>query len=226
MLVRLELGNFAAAPIVGSAAKPTRSSVEMATRKRSRSPVRTDASKWAMDRYRCSKLALGVNGKRLASRQLIRLEDLTHWHSESRQKTPSSLLSSIIRSVEGRCHDDLTRSAAHCAASSSAAQPAAHADQRHYTMEVHANCLLYKLSQGWDWHKLDDVCESFCDELDDLHGYCIQRVVWQHVLQSLFDTDLQLSTGERNAAVGCIESNLDRIQKCIDWCKKSLIDLK
>ena len=179
-----------------------------------------------MDRYRCIKLALGANGKRLASRQLIRLEDLTHWQSESKQKTPSSLLSSIIRSVEGKCHDEVTRSAAHGTGSSSAAYPAAHADQRNYKMEVHANCLLYKLSQGWDLHKLDYVFESFCDEVDDLHGYCIQRVVWQHVLHSLIETDLQITTGERNEAVSCIERNLDRIQKCIDWCKKMLVDLK
>ena len=77
MPVWLELGNCAAAPFGGSAAKPMRSSVEMGTRKRSRSPVQTHGSKWAMDRYRYHKLALGASGTRLASRQLLRVAERT-----------------------------------------------------------------------------------------------------------------------------------------------------
>ena len=144
-----------------SAAKPvaeaTRSDAPMATRKRSRSPVQTHGSKWAMDRYRYHKLALGASGTRLASRQLLRVADRTRWQSEARQKTPSALFTSIVKCVEGKCHDDLKIRAAKGPASSSAAKPtkgtastsatkpAAVAAQHHPEFEVYANCLLYKL---------------------------------------------------------------------------------
>ena len=197
----------------------------MAGRERSPSPARKAGVLWAMHRYRSHKSALGDNGARLVSRELLRATDRALWQAECKQKSPSGLFTSILICTEAKCYQHLENVAKLGArASSSASNPGSVPGQHHDEIARYANCLLYKLCQGWD--NVANVFESYCDELDDLHRYCIQRVVWLQVLEDMLDTDVQFITGERDAAVDCAQKNVARIQACIDWCKNMLMDLK
>ena len=188
-------------------------------RARSRSPLITHGEQW-VTRYYCSlKLRLDIAGRRVNSREFVRWGDRASWQEEARQRSPSSLITSLIKCVEGKCHDDLERAR-------SAAQPALTPAHSHLEFLRCANCLLLKLSQNTlaNPSKFYDI---FCDALDDLHTYSNHRSIWNHILNEMVKGSWEFrDAGQRNAAVDCVEKNMQRVQDSLDWCRAMLLALK
>ena len=140
-------------------------------RARSRSPLITHGEQW-VTRYYCSlKHRLGVAGRRVNSRDFVRWGDRASWQEQARQRSPSSLITSLIKCVEGKCHDDLEHAR-------SAAQPALTPAHSHLELRRCACSLEFK------------------------------------------------DAGQRNAAVDCVEKNMQRVQDSLDWCRAMLHALK
>ena len=138
---------------------------------------------------------------------------------KARQRSPSSLITSLIKCVEGKCHDDLDRAR-------SAAQPALTPPHTHPEFLRWANCLLFKLSQN-TYANPSKFYEIFCDALDDLHTYSNHRSIWNHILNEMVKGSWEFrDEGERNAAVDCVEKNMQRVQDSLDWCRAMLLALK
>ena len=188
-------------------------------RARSRSPLITHGEQW-VTRYYCSlKLGLDVAGRRVNSREFVRWGDRASWQEEARQRSPSSLITSLIKCVEGKCHDDLERAR-------SAAQPALTPPHSHLEFLRCANCLLLKLSQN-TFANPSKFYDIFCDALDDLHTYSNQRSIWNHILTEMVEGSWEFrDAGQRNAAVDCVEKNMQRVQDSLDWCRAMLLALK
>ena len=188
-------------------------------RARSRSPLITHGEQW-VTRYYCSlKLGLDVAGRRVNSREFVRWGDRASWQEEARQRSPSSLITSLIKCVEGKCHDDLERAR-------SAAQPALTPPHSHLEFLRCANCLLLKLSQN-TFANPSKFYDIFCDALDDLHAYSNQRGIWNHILNEMVECSWEFrDAGQRNAAVDCVEKNMQRVQDSLDWCRAMLLALK
>ena len=188
-------------------------------RARSRSPLITHGEQW-VTRYYCSlKLGLDVAGRRVNSRGFVRWGDRASWQEEARQRSPSSLITSLIKCVQGKCHDDLERAR-------SAAQPALTPAHSHLEFLRCANCLLLKLSQN-TFANPSKFYDIFCDALDDLHAYSNQRGIWNHILNEMVEGSWEFrDAGQRNAAVDCVEKNMQRVQDSLDWCRAMLLALK
>ena len=195
-------------------------------RARSRSPLITHGEQW-VTRYYCSlKLGLDVAGRRVNSREFVRWGDRASWQEEARQRSPSSLITSLIKCVEGKCHEDLERAR-------SAAQPADLwvGGWSHQEFGRCAHCLLAKLIPEHPAN-LSEVHDIFCEALDDVHAYSIQRSIWNHILNEMVESGPDRlewefrDAGQRNAAVDCVEKNMQRVQDSLDWCRAMLLALK
>ena len=167
-------------------------------RARSRSPLITHGEQW-VTRYYCSlKLRLDVAGRRANSREFVRWGDRASWQEEARQRSPSSLITSLIKCVQAKCLDDLERAR-------SAAQPALIPPHSHLEFLRCANCLLLKLSQN-TFANPSKFYDVFCDALDDLHTYSNQRSIWNHILTEMVEGSCEFKdASQRNAAVDCVE---------------------
>ena len=194
-------------------------------RARSRSPLITHGEQWVTRYYFSLNLGLDVAGRRVNSGGFVRWGHRASWQEEARQRSPSSLITSLIKCVQAKCHDDLERAR-------SAAQPALTPAHSHLEFLRYANCLLLKLSQNTLLRDTSKFYDIFCEALDDLHAYSIQRGIWNHILNEMVESGPDRlewefrDAGQRNAAVDCVEKNMQRVQDSLDWCRATLLALK
>ena len=194
-------------------------------RARSRSPVISHGEQWAIRYYCALKLRIGVAGKRVNSSDFVHVGDHDMWLTEGKQRSPSSLITSLIKCVEDKCHDDLE-----CLDDLESTHVLMNGFH-HEEFKKWANCLLVKLILEHPVN-LNKFHDSICEALDDLHAYCIQRSIWKHILNEMVVSGADRhewefsDEGQRNAAVDCLEKNIRRCEDNMELCKATMFTLK